>query len=80
MHHESLRRARPEVLIWNFPSTELHHAGLFGEVFENNCFTEMCSGSEAGSYVKLTDFVHHSTLGLRVIKMMKGSKPVRSCH
>jgi len=28
----------------------------------------MCSGSEAGSYLRLIDFVHHSTLGLRVIK------------
>ena len=35
---------------------------------QNNCFTEMCSGSEAGSYLRLIDFVYHSTLGLRVIK------------
>ena len=28
----------------------------------------MCSGSEAGSYLRLIDFVHHSTLGLGVIK------------
>jgi len=27
----------------------------------------MCSGSEAGSYLRLIDF-YHSTLGLRVIK------------
>jgi len=33
-----------------------------------NYFTEMCSGSEAGSYLRLIDFVYHSTLGLRVIK------------
>ena len=33
----------------------------------------MCSGSEAGSYLKLVDFVHHSTLGLRVIKKKKRS-------
>ena len=31
----------------------------------------MCSGSEAGSYVRLTDFVYHSTLGLGVIKKKK---------
>ena len=31
-------------------------------------FTEMCSGSEAGLYLSLIDFVYHSTLGLRVIK------------
>jgi len=30
--------------------------------------TEMCSGSEAGSYFRLIDFVYHSILGLRVIK------------
>jgi len=26
------------------------------------------SGSETGSYLRLIDFVHHSTLGSRVIK------------
>ena len=31
----------------------------------------MCSGSEAGSYLRLTDFVYHSALGLRVIKKKK---------
>jgi len=31
----------------------------------------MCSGSEAGSYLMLIDFVYHSTLGLRVIKKKK---------
>ena len=39
--------------------------------FENNYFTEMCSGSEEGSYLRLIDFVYHSTLGLRVIKKKK---------
>ena len=35
--------------------------------------TKMCSGSEAGSYLRRIDFVYHSTLGSRVIikKMMK---------
>jgi len=28
----------------------------------------MCSGSEAGSYLRLIDFVYHSTLGVRVLK------------
>ena len=37
-------------------------------------FTEMCSGSEAGSYLRLIDFVYHSTLGLRVIKKKKKFK------
>jgi len=31
----------------------------------------MCSGSEAGSYLRLIDVVYHSTLGLRVIKKKK---------
>jgi len=28
----------------------------------------VCSGSGAGSYLRLIDYVYHSTLGLRVIK------------
>ena len=31
----------------------------------------MCCGSEAGSYLRLTHFVYHSTLGLRVIDKKK---------
>ena len=31
----------------------------------------MCSGSEAGSYLRLVDFVYHSTLGFRVKKKKK---------
>ena len=42
-----------------------------GARLENKYFTEMCSGSEAGSYLGLIDFVYHSTLGLRVIKKKK---------
>jgi len=46
--------------------------------FENNYFTEMCSGSEAGSYLRLIDFVYLSTLGLRVIKKKRrGRRPAR---
>ena len=41
---------------------------VFNEV---NYFTEMCSGSEAGSYLRLIDFVYHSTLGLKVIQKKK---------
>jgi len=37
-------------------------------VYGNNYFTEMCSGSEAGSHLRLIYFVYYSTLGLRVIK------------
>jgi len=40
--------------------------------------TEMCSGSEAGSYSRLIDFVYHSTLGLRVIKKEKSEAPLAS--
>jgi len=36
---------------------------------------EMCSGSEAGSYLRLIDVVYHSALGLRVIK--KKRRPPR---
>jgi len=39
----------------------------------SNFFTEMCSGSEAGSYLRLLDFVYHSTQGLRVIKDLEGA-------
>jgi len=35
----------------------------------------MCSGSEAGSYLRLIDFVYHSILGLRVIKKKKVGTP-----
>ena len=31
----------------------------------------MCSGSEEGSYLRLIDFVYHSTLGVRVMKKKK---------
>ena len=35
----------------------------------------MCSGSEAGSYLRLIDFVYHSALGLGVIKKKKKNLP-----
>ena len=47
---------------------------------------EMSSGSEAGSYSRLIDFVYHSTLGLTVIKKKKKQPPpekvlhVRALH
>jgi len=31
----------------------------------------VCSGPEAGSYLRRIDFVYHSTLGLRVIENKK---------
>ena len=45
-----------------------HECFVLCSQFENNYFTEMCSGSEAGSYLRLIGCVYHSTLGLRVIK------------
>ena len=39
----------------------------------NHYFTEMCSGSETGSYLRLIDLVYHSTPGVRVIKKNKVS-------
>jgi len=44
---------------------------LFSSQFKNNYSTELCSGSEAGLYLRLIDFVYLSTLGLRVIKKKK---------
>jgi len=45
----------------------------YSSQFKNNYFTEMCSGSEVGSYLRRIDFVYHSTLGLRVIKKKKNA-------
>ena len=39
--------------------------------YGSTSFTEMCSGSEAGAYLRRIDFVYHSTLGLRVINKKK---------
>jgi len=52
-------------------SSPSERGGVWGQgcrVMGNNYFTEMCSGSEACSYLRVTDCVYHSTLGLRVIK------------
>jgi len=38
------------------------------------CPAPPLSGSQAGSYLRLIDFVYHSTLGLRVIKKKKLSE------
>ena len=40
----------------------------YSSQFENNSFTEMCSGSKAGLYLRRIDFVYHSTLGVRLIQ------------
>ena len=46
-----------------------------GVQFENNYPTEMCSGSEAGWYLRLIYFVYHATLGLGVMKKKRSSVP-----
>jgi len=38
----------------------------------------MCSGSEAGSYLRLIDFVYYSTLGLGVIQKKKKAEQVQA--
>ena len=54
---------------------QLHPAYLLGSSqCKSNYFTEMCSGSEAGSYLRLIDLVNPSTLGVRVIKKKKKSR------
>ena len=45
--------------------------GLKCSLAGNGDFTEICSGFEAGSCVRLIDFVFNSTLGLRVIKKQR---------
>jgi len=47
----------------------------------NNYFTLMCSGSEAGLYLRLIDFVYHSTLGLvQGYLAHKNPPPCRTLH
>ena len=41
---------------------------------ETTYFTKLCSGSEAGSYSRLIDFVYHTTLGLKVITRKEEKK------
>jgi len=45
--------------------------GWRGVIGPHNYFVEMGSGSEEGSYLRLIDFVYHSTLCLRVVKKKK---------
>jgi len=59
---------------FDHPSPTESCTDRYSSQFENNYFTEMCSGSEAGSYLRLIDFVYHSTLGLRVIKKKKSGR------
>jgi len=49
----------------------LKNAWTFSEVSSEEPAQATSSGSEAGSYLRLIDFVYHSTLGLRVIKKKK---------
>ena len=52
----------------------MRHTSAKSGAEESNYFTETCSGSEAGSYIRLKDFVYHSTLGLRVIQRHTSAK------
>jgi len=63
-----------EVRCWTLTMMRNRSSAGARTQFENKYFTEMCSGSEAGSYLRLIDFVYHSTLGLRVIKKKKKRK------
>ena len=69
-------RRRPIGVLLRVEGLGLRMSGcLDSPQFESNYVTEMCSGSEAGSYLKLIDSVHHSTPGLRVIKKEKVAMP-----
>ena len=59
-----------EVPLYRSRPHETARGGVFGQGM-GEYFTDMCSGSEEGSYLRLVDFVCHSTLGLRVIKKKK---------
>ena len=54
-----------------------HCAAQASSQFENNYFTETCSGSEAGSYSRLIDCVYHSNLGVGVIERERGTARYR---
>jgi len=57
----------PDWVIWN-------KVGITGRglrISGRRNTAEMCGCSEAGSYLRLIDFVYHSTPGLRVIKKKK---------
>ena len=54
------------------PGAARRRGGLDGALRRNRRAPgKMCSGSEAGSYLRRIDFVCHSTLGLRVIHKKK---------
>jgi len=56
------------------------YRAMHSSQFENNYFTEICSGSEAGSYLRFIDIVYHSTLGLRVKKKRKYRANINKYH
>jgi len=62
-----------ELRIWGV-GVEARVRSPFGTKIGNKYFTEMCSGFEAGSYLRLIDFVYHSTLGLTETKKEKKKK------
>jgi len=52
--------------------------GCIKHCVEGSSAAEICSGSKAGSYLRLIDFVYHSTLRLRVIKKRRSAAGVSS--
>ena len=67
---------------WSHPlrTPASHKCGMMGRwthlgaIFRNDREL-LCSSSEVGSYLRLTDFVYHSTLGLRVKRKKKKLHP-----
>jgi len=70
------RASDPGFEVWGSRAAQHQPPGQ-GSQFENNYFTKMCSGSEAGSYSRLIGFVYHSTLGLCEIKKKRKVEVLR---
>ena len=71
MNRTQLCRFKRESLSLLFSQVEWTTIKSAEVQFENNHFTEMCSGSEAGLYLRRIDCVYHSTLGFIVTKKKK---------
>jgi len=66
---------RSNVLVATFSTHRSTRSGDRGQHSENNYFTEMCSGSEPGSYLRRIDFFH----GFRVIEKKTPPPASSSC-
>ena len=74
--------SQPAAVKMNTPATKppryrINFHRVSESTLEDQYFTEMCSGSETGSYLRLIDFVYHSTLCLGVIKRKKKKNATR---